>query len=354
MKTLYLSSHSVLEYQELRILTELDNFYPEKPLNIEVFSMGAYNNPTQSGDYLRNIIPKGRFYPDLYELAMQSDKDNIHPKLVEWADFILMMHNSGIPGQKEQQRWLVRNWPLFEKMKKKVGWRSIGQCNPDVEHELKKYRDKGMTIIRMSPLERQIPDYAGEDAMIRFSEDPEEFRGWTGEKKYVITISQSFKKRGEHLGFHLFDRITNGFNRKVFGTENYDLGDLWAGPRNYEELKKDLREARVFLYFGTQPVPYTLSFLEAMMTGVPMVVVGKSLRNTGIYKWPNYEAPDLITSGVNGYVSDSIDELRGYIQLLLENDEVARRISEAGRKTAIEVFDRKKANKEWYDYLIRI
>lgn len=356
MKVIFLSVHSVLEYQEMRILTELDSFYPQKPLDIEVFSLGAYSNPTQSGDYLRSIIPKGRFYPELYGLAMQSDKDNLQPELVQWADVVIMHHNAAVPGQSERQRWLERNWPMFEKYKKKVGWRSIGQSTPEIEETLAKYRGRGMNIIRMSPHERRLPNYAGEDAMIRFSESGEEFKGWNGAKKQIIIVAQSFKRRGDHLGYYLVERIAHGFNYRIYGTGNEDLGPVWGGVLSYEGLKQELRDARLFLYFGTKPVPYTLSFLEALMTGIPVVAIGPKLREDNVrpYGWHNYEVHHLITNGVNGYVSDNIDDLRGYIQLLLDNDEVAKRIGAAGRRTALELFGREKANKEWYEFLTRI
>ena len=56
---------------------------------------------------------------------------------------------------------------------------------------------------------------------------------------------------------------------------------------------------------------------------------------------------DIIQNGVNGYIADSIDELKGYIQLLLDDDAVAKRISEAGRSTALKLFDRNVINHQW-------
>lgn len=354
MRVLYIGCHEVLEWSELRILTEM-NEVADPGFPIEVFSLnGAFMNPTQSGGYTRTVIPKGRFYPDLYGIGLQSDKDNIHPELLDWCDVVFMTHNSAIPGQKEQQRWLVRNWDKIKAKNKKVVWRSIGQCTPAIEKELNYYRQQGLKIVRCSPIEDRVPDYCGADAVIRFSEDPDEFNNWNGEKKQVITMAQSFKKRGDHLGFSLFEKVTHGFNPKVIGTDNQDLGDLWVGQRSYRELIDDLRQSRAFFYFGTIPVPYTLSFVEAMMVGVPIVAAGAQLRKHFAYPWSNYEVPEIISNGVNGFVSDNIDELRGYIDALLKDDALANRISEAGRKTAIELFGKKQRMAEWGDLLRRI
>ena len=339
MKILFSSCHSVLEFQEMSILTELD-VKANAGLDIEVFSMGAYSNPTQNADYLRSVIPRGIFYPELYAVAMQCSNDLIHEELIEWADVWLCMHNSSVPGQLDRQPWLAHNFYQFKKKKKRVIFRSIGQSTPEIEAELKKYRANGMQILRYSPLEERIPNYAGHD-------------GWTGEKKQVITIAQSFKKRGDHLGYSIFEKATFDFNSKVFGTENEDLGEVNGGRPGYGELKKQLRESRVFFYTGTKPAPYTMSFVEAMLTGIPIVAIGSKLRGDDEppYRWPSYEIPEIISNGVNGYCSDNIEELRSYIKLLMEDDEVAKRIGEAGRQTAIKLFGRKERMNEWRDFL---
>lgn len=353
MRILYLSSHSVLEYDELCILTELEKA-TDPGFPVEVFSMGAYSNPTQSGDYKRSVIPQGKFDPHLFNIAMQSDKDNIHPELLQWADVCIMMHNSAIPNQKEQQRWLVRNWQAFKDNNVQVVWRSIGQSTPSIEEELGRYKAVGLKLIRYSPLEQKLPKFAGEDALIRFAKNENDFHNWTGERQQVITIGQSIKKRSSHLGFPVMEKVFAGFSAKVFGTDNEDLGNLYGGAPSYEELKAVLRENRVFFYFGTIPAPYTLSFIEAMMTGCPIVAVGKGIRHLSPYDWENYEIPEIIVNGVNGFFSDNIDELRGYIRGLLDDGEMAKRVGEAGRKTAIELFGKRQRMQEWSDFLRRI
>lgn len=87
------------------------------------------------------------------------------------------------------------------------------------------------------------------------------------------------------------------------------------------------------------------------MIGIPVVAVGPKLRAMGAYPWQQYDIPSIINHGVNGYYSDSIDDLRGYIKLLLEDDEKAQKISEAGRKTAIELFGKQGRMAEWSKFL---
>jgi len=351
MKILFLSVHSVLEYQELSILTELDE-KAQAGLDIEVFSVnGAYMNPTQSGDYMRSVIPNGRHYPHLFNVALQCDKDNLHPELIDWADVIFMHHNSAIPNQDTPQRWLSNNWDLFTKKKKRVVWRSIGQSTPEIEEFLQSYKKRGLVILRYSPYEHHIPNYAGHDAIIRFSEDPSVYDRWIGERERIITVAQSMKQRGNHLGFPIFEEATEGLNRKVFGPGNEDLGELWGGVIPYSELKANLREDRAYFYFGTVPAPYTLTFIEAMMTGIPVIAAGPKLRQIAPYNWPCYEIPDIISNGVNGFISDSVHDLRGYAEMLLADKAKAEKIGEAGRNTAIKLFGRKERMDEWVTFL---
>lgn len=353
MRLLLMSSHSVLEYDMLRIFTELEEV-TNPGFGLEVFSMGAFDNPTQSGDYKRSVIPKGRFDPHLFNLSMQSSKDAVHPELLQWADVVVMMHNPSLPGQKEQQRWLVKNWQAFKDNNCKVIFYSYGQSTPAQEEELTRYKSVGLKIVRYSPQEEKIPKYAGADAIIRFGKDENEFCNWKGDRQQVITIGQSMKKRSQHLGFPIIEKVFSGFQGKIIGTDNQDLRELYGGEPSYEELKAMLRESRVFFYFGTIPANYTLSFVEALMTGIPVVAVGQQLRKMTAYDWPNYEIPELITNGVNGYVSDSIDELRNYIQALIDDKELAQRVGAAGRKTAIDLFGKQKITQLWSDFLRRL
>ena len=73
--------------------------------------------------------------------------------------------------------------------------------------------------------------------------------------------------------------------------------------------------------------------------------------NRRFFKWDNYEIPEIIHNGVNGYISDSIQELRGYIELLLSDHEKAKQIGEAGRQTAIKLFSKGPIMQQWASFL---
>ena len=347
-KLLFLSCHSILEFDEISLFTEL---------GYDVFSCGAYANPIQDG-ITRPKIPGAKVHPELHAIYMQCSKENIHPELLSWCGLVVMMHNSRVDVVDHPQPWLGStrtnskgltgdNW---EKLKKKpVVWRSIGQSNQQVEESLKPFRDDGLKIVRYSPKEATIPGYVGSDATIRFYKDPEEFKGWTGEDPVVITIAQSMRERGESLNFKAFMEVTEPFERRLYGPGNEGTG-LIGGQLSYRELKRALRKARVYFYTGTQPASYTLNFMEAMMTGIPVVALGK-----GFYKqFPEqdtYEVPDIISNGENGFVSDDVGVLREYIKLLLEDHELAKKIGSAGRETAIKLFGKSQIKESWKVFL---
>ena len=321
MRILYLSCHSVCEFDEIRLFSELGH---------KIITQGAYRNPSNPTENSRPPI-EGIYYNEhLASMAPVAWGDVISKELIDWCDLVYIL---GV------ERWLPPNWDNMKH--KKVIWRSIGQSVQHTESVLAKFRREGLKIVRYSPLERNIPGYVGEDAMIRFYKDPEEWCDWNGKTKRVFTVAQAMKKRSSACKFHLFDKATKGFTRSLYGPHNEDVKEIWGGSLSYDEYRRALKDNRVFFFTGTEPAQYTLTFIEAWMTGVPIVAIGKSLAGYDI------ETPLLIENGVSGFVSDSLLELRSYISQLLDDYDLAKRIGEEGRKSAIEYFGKEKIKEEW-------
>lgn len=318
-----------MEYDELRLFEEL---------GINYYSLGAYTNPKVSGDGMR---PALTHTPDGWAVEHSPDRDKIPQEFIDHFNLVVIMH---IP------EWVEKNWHLFNG--KRVVWRTIGQSNSLVESRIAFFKNQGMEIIRYSPKERDIPQYAGESAVIRFYKDPEEYKDWNGDIPRVINFTQSLKQRGECCGYTAVMKATEGFNRKIYGPGNDELNDAWGGVLNYEDQKKAFRDNRVFFFHGTAPASYTLSLVEAMMTGIPVVAVGKKY-SLNVYGEDTNEIEEIIKNGYNGYVSNDIDELRNRIKMLLEDKNLARAIGEAGRKTAIELFGKDKIKQEWKEFIER-
>jgi len=304
----------------------------------QVFSVGgAYQNPDNPQDVKRPGY-KGFYDDHLQAVALQCSKENLHQELIDWADVIYIMHRTD---------WVLLNWPKIKH--KKVIYRSIGQSSPEVESELTLPRIEGLKIVRYSPKEANIPNFAGEDAMIRFYKDPSEFTSNTGEVNKIITVAQSMKKRGAFCGFDIFEAVTAGLPRSLYGPDNEDSG-IEGGLLSIDDLKKAYRTSRAYFCTGTYPAPYTLNFIEAFMSGIPIVAIGRNLADIQIWPMDTYEVHELIENGINGFVSDDKATLRTCVELLLNNPDEARKIGRRGRARAIELFGKETIRKYWEDF----
>jgi len=97
--------------------------------------------------------------------------------------------------------------------------------------------------------------------------------------------------------------------------------------------------------------------MEAMMTGIPVVAIGSELANAIVpqnERWDYYDIPTIIKNGSNGFYSDNINELRGYISQLFEDEELAKRISQEGRKTAIRLWGKDHIKKNWEEFFAKL
>lgn len=335
MKILYLSVHEILEYDEVKLLHELGH---------EVYSMGAYTQPARGDDPhgKRPGLPELPYDPHFIELTLQCSKEDLHPELIEMFDCIIVMHDPKL---------IETNWPKIKH--KRVIWRSIGQSIRQVEDRLRPFRAEGLQIVRYSPTEETIRHFAGSDAMIRFYKDPKDFEGWTGDNLEIINFTQSLYQRARFCGYDTIKAIADtGLPVTVYGPGNDDLGDMAGGMLTYEDQLKRMRRARAYLYTGTYPASYTLSFMEAWIMGLPVVAVGPRLGNGEMFsEQSTYEVSDLINSGVDGFVADSVPELIDSIKLLLNEPTVAAKIGAAGRKRATEIFGRDVIAKQWERFL---
>lgn len=335
LKLLYLSCHSILEWDELTMFTEM---------GIECFSDGVYLDPAGHKSLPRPAVKGMQTHPDFEVLSRKFPKTHLPQEVIDWADVIMIMHTP---------EWVTENWDRIKH--KTVIWRSIGQSTPHVENMIRRMRYEGLKIVRYSPAEKDIPDYLGEDAMIRFYKDPSEFCEWNGQTRQLINISQSLKARRDFCHYDPMMTIMEGFPATVFGSGNDDLGPLNGGEQPFELLKDHLRDNRAFVYGGTWPAPYTLSFIEAWMTGIPIIALGTELAEN-IPAVPSnarlhyYEIPSLIVNGVDGFYADNYEQLRSFAHNLLEDFELAKRIGAAGRTHAIDIFGKDNIKKQWEEF----
>lgn len=140
-------------------------------------------------------------------------------------------------------------------------------------------------------------------------------------------------------GFTPWKQIKDKYNLpvKVLG----DTPGLSLPASSTEELIRTYQTSRVFLNTSTvSPIPTVL--LEAMSCGCAVV----STENCMI--------PEVITNGVNGFMSNDIDELGNYCKILLEDEELAKKMGEAARQTILEKFNLEQFLNTWNNAFYRV
>lgn len=262
MNIAYLGAHSILEYDELRLLTLLGH---------DVFSIGSYTDPANPTDDKRPAIDGMTYHPDLAAACpdTMAAKANLPDVVLDWADTIIV---AAYPGP-----WIAQQWDRIKGHR--VIWRTIGQSGPDTETLMRPFHAKGLEIVRYSPAERRAFEpmgvFAGETAMIRFGKNPADWYGWEGTDRSIGNITQNMIPRGEFTNLRFYRAATEGLPARPAGpgSENLPGG---IGILGYEDMRTYLRGVRCYLYIGTQPASYTLGLMEALLTGVPVISIGPS------------------------------------------------------------------------------
>jgi glycosyltransferase involved in cell wall biosynthesis len=352
-RILLLASHAVAEYDDIRMFT--DRGY-------EVFCPGGYQDPRVGIEGMRPGIPNAPVYPELIAAcdarrAERGDpgdyidwaKADIPDAVWDWAEVIICHH---FP-----ERWLPQ---IIRRGGKRVIWRTCGQSNPYLEAFMTPMRSK-LEIVRYSPKERNLPNYAGEDAVIRFGKYPNDYLPWTGEQAVVGNVTQHMLQRGDACGYPFWKAATDGLVARPAGPGSEEIGGL--GNLTYDQMRLYLSQCRAYLYTGTQPASYTLGLIEAMLTGVPVVSIGPRAFGPGwvgdVFEgheisWPSVRiSPDVAVSRVSMWFDlNDPSYARSYLRQLLSNEGgFADRMSAEQRQRAIDLFDVATVGKQWDELL---
>jgi glycosyltransferase involved in cell wall biosynthesis len=167
--------------------------------------------------------------------------------------------------------------------------------------------------------------------VITHSADTELFHPGEWERKnHVLSVANDFINRDYCLNYEGWKRVTEGFPVRVVG----DTPGLSEAAKDVSELVKEYQTSSIFFNSSTiSPVPTSL--VEAMCCGCAIVSTATCM------------IPEIIENGVNGFISNDEEELKGYIKQLLDDPSLAAKMGNAARKTAIEKFSEQKFINEW-------
>ncbi|MCX8065909.1 MAG: glycosyltransferase [Candidatus Hydrogenedentes bacterium] len=154
--------------------------------------------------------------------------------------------------------------------------------------------------------------------------DVDEYGGYTGEIPKILRVGNYMYERNWMFDVPFQEAVCAGLPNQVIG-ENPQIPNSTVST-SFEELLNAYRKNRCYLHVTRQEFEdgYNLAMLEAMACGMPVVAL------------KNYTSP--ITNGVDGFSSFDPAELREYLELLLEDEKVAREIGERGRETVKNTF----------------
>jgi hypothetical protein len=337
-------SHSIESYDQLRLYTEL---------GYEAVDIGPYIDPRSPHDPKRPALPDAPFVPEIKAAVdalgtpdnLGAAQEYIPDAVLEWLgdDGVLIYHHY---LDRLWNQWPhIRDW-MRGAPGRRVVWRTVGQSVEGNERAAQPFRADGLSIVRYSPKERNIPGYAGEDALIRFYKDPDEWKGWTGTEPCVINITQHLRQREPYTNWGFWEAATKGLYRRALGPGSEVLEE-GVGELTYDEMKRWLREARCYLYTGTQPASYTLGFIEAMMTGIPVVSIGPSWMKVFPYGHLLFEGHEL----VEGLGYDDPGDARRLLERYLNEPDLAYADSDLRRGMAIHLFGKRTIAAQWKAFL---
>lgn len=160
------------------------------------------------------------------------------------------------------------------------------------------------------------------------------------------------KDRDKDCNWEIFSSLATKMPCQLVGNRNKPAGDIWIGSDlNYDELRETYTKYGAYLYTGTKPASYCLNFIEAWMTGIPVVALGPVVANG---PEPLYEVHELISKEVDGYWADTEDEIVRICMTLLEQPDLAKRIGAAGRQRAIDLFGESVIRPQWEEFFKRL
>ena len=166
--------------------------------------------------------------------------------------------------------------------------------------------------------------------VVYHSIDTELFKPAGDPKPQVLTVAHDFINRDYALNYQGWERITNGLNRVVVG----ETEGLSKAAESVDALVKNYQESLVYINPSTlSPVP--TSMLEAMSCGCAVVSTDTC------------DIPNIIKHGENGFLSNDEGELRGYVEKLLADPELAKKMGESARQTILDKFSEERFINEW-------
>ncbi|WBO22437.1 glycosyltransferase [Sphingomonas abietis] len=328
MKILYVSVHAVLEDDEVRLFKSLGHDVFTLGVNFGFEAIEPFRNSIVFNETERDFLTLFHDMGCRYHYGPQYAHETIITSdFVALFDIVVVMHDL---------EFINRFWS--ELSQRPVIWRTIGQNIDGIEPAAASLRARGMHVVRYSPMERRAVDYCGETALIRFCKNPDDYGPWTGHADHILTFCHTLVRRYPESAAR-YGEIVQGLPSMLGGAGNEGMqGHI--GILSPQQQAVHYNACRAYLYCSGPEIPYTLNFMEALMTGMPVVAV--DFAPAHIF----YEIPALLAHGA-GIVAKTVKEARAVLTTLLSDESYARSVSAKARARAIELFSTEHIGAQW-------
>ncbi|MEX6689784.1 glycosyltransferase family 4 protein [Danxiaibacter flavus] len=155
---------------------------------------------------------------------------------------------------------------------------------------------------------------------------------YSGHLNKGIVVINHLYQRGRKLGADIYDEVRKQVPLDLIGMGTEAYGGL--GEVLHPDIPAFIGQYRFFF----NPIRYTslgLSFLEAMMMGLPVVALATTEYST------------VIENEKNGFVHTDIDYLVDKMKLLLDEPPLAEKIGLAGKQTVEQKYNINRFTKDW-------
>lgn len=153
-----------------------------------------------------------------------------------------------------------------------------------------------------------------------------------GDIEHGLVVTNHLARRGRRMGADLFAALRTEIPLDLVGMGSSELGGI--GEVDHPQLPALLARYR-FLFSPVRYSSLSLSTIEAMMAGVPVVALATA------------EMATVIAHGVSGVAVTDTRRLADAMRALLRDRGLAERLGAAGRRTALERFSIARFGADW-------
>ncbi len=141
-----------------------------------------------------------------------------------------------------------------------------------------------------------------------------------------LSVVNEWPSRDWCCGFKLWQQTSQGLPTRVWGKCTGSTAGFSQPANGREHLRQIYQGSRIFYNTSLHsPVPTVL--MEAMACGCAIVSTATCM------------IPEIIEHGKNGLISNDPHELRAFVEMLLENKDLANQLGNEARKTICEQYN---------------